>query len=105
MDDVPEIEPDAPLVLVSSQSTSTATDSDCWSEVLAAPSGPVAAASAVFADRVLRRAVAGLPMRVAYPDGTVIGAGDASSPTLTVNDPDRLARRMGRHGLVGFGES
>ena len=38
-------------------------------------------------------------------DGTVIGAGDASSPTLTVNDPDRLARRMGRHGLVGFGES
>ncbi|HXO57330.1 MAG TPA: class I SAM-dependent methyltransferase, partial [Mycobacterium sp.] len=65
----------------------------------------MAAASAVFADRLLRRAVAGLPMRVAYPDGTVIGAGDASSPTLTVNDPDRLARRMGRHGLVGFGES
>ena len=92
-------------MLVSSQSTPTATDSDCWPEVLAAPSGPVAAASAVFADRLLRRAVAGLPMRVAYPDGTVIGAGDASSPTLTVNDPDRLARRMGRHGLVGFGES
>jgi len=105
VDDVPEIEPKAPLVLVSSQSTPTATDSDSWHEVLAAPSGPVAAASAVFADRLLRRAVAGLPMRVAYPDGTVIGAGDASSPTLTVNDPDRLARRMGRHGLVGFGES
>ena len=44
-------------------------------------------------------------MRLAYPDGTVIGAGDASSPTLTVNDPDRLARRIGRHGLIGFGES
>jgi cyclopropane-fatty-acyl-phospholipid synthase len=105
VDDVAEIEPEAPLVLVSSQSTSTAIDSDCWPEVLAAPSGPVAAASAVFADRLLRRAVAGLPMRVAYPDGTVTGAGDASSPTLTVNDPDRLARRMGRHGLIGFGES
>src|SRR3984957_1380279 len=105
VDDVPEIEPDAPLVLVSSQSTPTATDSDCWPEVIAVPSGPVAAASAVFADRLLRRAVAALPMHVAYPDGTVIGAGDASSPTLTANDPDRLARRMGRHGLVGFGES
>jgi cyclopropane-fatty-acyl-phospholipid synthase len=105
VDDVPEIEPDAPLVLVSSQSTPTATDSDCWPEVTAVPSGPVAAASAVFADRLLRRAVAGLPLHVAYPDGTVIGAGDASSPTLTVNDPNRLARRMGRHGLVGFGES
>src|SRR6202035_5638976 len=72
VDDVPEIERDAPLVLVSSQSSPTATDSDCWPEVLAAPSGLLAAASA---------------------------------PTLTVNDPDRLARRMGRHGLVGFGES
>ena len=105
MDDVPETEPDAALAPVSSRSTPTATDSDCWPEVLAAPSGPVAAAAAVFADRLLRRAVAGLPMRVVYPDGTVIGAGDASSPTLTVHDRDRLARRMGRHGLVGFGES
>jgi cyclopropane-fatty-acyl-phospholipid synthase len=105
VDDVPENAPDAPLVLVSSQSRPAAIDSDRWPEVFAAPSGPVATASAVFADRLLRRAVAGLPMRVAYPDGTVIGAGDASSPTLTLNDPERLARRMGRHGLVGFGES
>src|SRR3984957_12071175 len=105
VDGVPEIEPDTPLVLVSSQSTPAATDSDRWPEVSAAPSGPVAAASAVFADRPPRRPGAGLPMRVAYLDGTVIGAGDASSPTLTVNDPDRLARRMGRHGLIGFGES
>jgi hypothetical protein len=52
VDDVPEIGPDAPLVLVSSQSTPTATDSDCWPEVFAAPSGPLAAASAVFADRL-----------------------------------------------------
>src|SRR6202000_566921 len=73
--------------------------------VFAPPTGPAAAASAMVADRLLRRAVAGLPMRVAYPDGRVIGAGDPSSPTLTVNDPGRLARRMARHGLIGFGES
>ena len=63
------------------------------------------AVSAFVADRLLRRIAGRLPLRVAYPDGTVIGAGDASSPTLKVNDPDRLARRMGRHGLIGFGES
>ena len=105
VDDIAEIEPDPPVMLVSSQSMSAATDSECWPEIVTVPSGPVAAVSAVVAKRLLRRAVAGLPMRVIYPDGTVIGAGDGSSPTLIVNEPDRLAHRMGRHGLVGFGES
>ena len=58
-----------------------------------------------MADRLLRRAVAPLPMRLVYPDGSAIGAGDAAAPTLVVNQPDRMARRMGRHGLIGFGES
>jgi len=69
------------------------------------PSGPVAAASAVVADRLLRRAAARLPLRLVYPDGTVIGAGDATAPALVINRPDRLARRLGRYGLIGFGES
>ncbi|MGH3544096.1 MAG: class I SAM-dependent methyltransferase, partial [Mycobacterium sp.] len=68
-------------------------------------SGPVAAASAVIADRLLRRAAARLPLRLVYPDGAVIGAGDATSSTLVINQPDRLARRIGRYGLIGFGES
>jgi len=80
-------------------------DSAAWPEVFTVPSGAVTAASAVVADRLLRRAVAPLPIRVLYPDGTVIGAGDATAPTLVVNQPDRLIRRMGRHGLTGFGES
>jgi cyclopropane-fatty-acyl-phospholipid synthase len=69
------------------------------------PSGPVAAAAAVVANRLLRRAAARLPMRLVYPDGTVIGAGDTTSPTLVINEPGPLARRIGRHGLIGFGES
>ncbi|MBV8861925.1 MAG: class I SAM-dependent methyltransferase, partial [Mycobacterium sp.] len=73
--------------------------------VARAPSGPLAAASAVIAERLLRRAAARLPLRLVYPDGTVIGAGDATSPTLVMNEPDELARRIGRHGLIGFGES
>ncbi len=105
MDDIPEVQPDPPVMLVSSQSIPAATDSECWPEVATVPSGPVAAALAVMARRLLRRAVAGLPMRLTYPDGTAIGAGDASSPTLIVSEPDRFLRRMGRHGLIGFGES
>jgi len=88
-----------------SQKLSTATDSEPWPEVASIPSGPVAAASAVVADRLLRRAVAHLPVRIIYPDGTVVGAGDASAPVLMITRPDRLARRMGRDGLIGFGES
>lgn len=76
-----------------------------WPAVAAVPSGAAAAGSAVIADKLLRRIASRLPLRLAYPDGTVIGAGDAASPTLTINQPDRLARRIGRHGLIGFGES
>ena len=40
-----------------------------------------------------------------YPDGTVIGAADPTLPTMVIHSPDRLARRIGRYGLIGFGES
>lgn len=80
-------------------------DSRRWPAVARVPSGPVAAASAVIADRLLRRAAARLPLRLRYPDGRVIGAADPTSPTLLVHQPDALARRIGRHGLIGFGES
>lgn len=80
-------------------------DSERWPAVTAVPSGPVAAVSAAIADWLLRRAVARLPLRLVYPDGTAIGAGDATSATLTVHRPQALARRIGRHGLIGFGES
>ena len=46
-----------------------------------------------------------LPMRLVYPDGSVIGAADPTLPTWCVTDPSALARRIGRHGLIGFGES
>jgi cyclopropane-fatty-acyl-phospholipid synthase len=82
-----------------------AIDSTRWPAVARVPSGPVAKASGVIADRLLRRAAARLPLRVVYPDGTVIGAADPTAPTLVVHQPDALARRIGRYGLIGFGES
>jgi cyclopropane-fatty-acyl-phospholipid synthase len=92
--------------ITSTSETPTAEiDSERWPAVAKAPYGPFAAASAAVADRLLRRAAARLPMRLVYPDGTMIGVGDAASPKLVINQPDRLARRVGRRGLIGFGES
>ncbi len=87
------------------QKPAPAIDSEHWPAIARVPSGPRAAASAVIANRLLHRIADRLPLRFAYPDGSEIGAGDATSPTLTINQPDRLARRIGRHGLIGFGES
>jgi cyclopropane-fatty-acyl-phospholipid synthase len=105
VDDVPAIEFDRPALAADHSRRSPAADSTCWPEVFTVPTGLVAAASGVVADRLLRRAVSPLPIRLVYPDGTVIGAGKATAPTMVVNQPDRLVRRMGRHGLIGFGES
>ncbi|CAJ1580088.1 class I SAM-dependent methyltransferase [[Mycobacterium] wendilense] len=76
-----------------------------WPDVDSVPGGPVAALSARAASALLRRAARSLPMRLHYPDGTVVGAADPTLPTLVLHHPDRLARRVGRHGLIGFGES
>jgi cyclopropane-fatty-acyl-phospholipid synthase len=84
---------------------SAAIDSSRWPAIAKVPSGPVSATAAVVADRLLRRAAARLPLRVAYPDGTVVGAADPTVPTLVVHQPEALARRIGRYGLIGFGES
>jgi cyclopropane fatty-acyl-phospholipid synthase-like methyltransferase len=104
VDHVARIDFDRPAMTKNSRNRSTAIDAECWPAVATVPSGPVAAASAVIADRLLRRAVVSLPLRLVYPDGTVIGAGDATAPALVIHRPDRLARRMGRYGLIGFGD-
>ena len=69
------------------------------------PRGPVNAVASRVAASLLRRAAERLPVRLVYPDGSVIGAADPSLPTLVLADPERLARRIGHSGLIGFGES
>ncbi|MCV7329732.1 class I SAM-dependent methyltransferase [Mycobacterium cookii] len=88
-----------------SKNPATASDSARRPTVAPAPSGPAAAASAFVAAQLFHRAVSRLPLRVVYPDGTQRGGGDAGAPVLVVRHPDRLHRRLGVHGLVGFGES
>jgi cyclopropane-fatty-acyl-phospholipid synthase len=93
------------MSLPTTRKPTAAIDSVRWPAVAKVPSDPLAAASAVVAGRLLRRAAARLPLRLVYPDGTVIGAADPTAPTLVIHQPDALARRIGRHGLIGFGES
>lgn len=85
--------------------TSPAIDPTRWPDVARPPRGPVAAVSGAVADRLLRRAVSTLPVRLTFPDGTVIGAADPTLPTMVVERPQALARRIGCYGLIGFGES
>jgi cyclopropane-fatty-acyl-phospholipid synthase len=59
----------------------------------------------MIADRLIRRAAARLPVRLAYPDGTVVGAADPTLPTMVIHHPEAFSRRVGRYGLIGFGES
>jgi cyclopropane-fatty-acyl-phospholipid synthase len=93
------------MILETIQKHSAAIDSERWPAVAKVPPSPIAAASAVIADRLLRRAAARLPLRLVYPGGTVVGAANPTAPTLVIGQPEALARRIGRYGLIGFGES
>jgi len=84
------------------ETRSTAIDPGRWPDVARVPRSGL---SSVIADRLFRRAAARLPVRVVYPDGTVIGAADPTLPTMVVHRPDAMARRVARYGLIGFGES
>ena len=84
------------------ETDSTAIDSDRWPDVAGVPHGRLGAA---IVDRLIRRAAARLPVRLAYPDGTVVGAADPTLPTMVIHRPEAMGRRVGRYGLIGFGES
>jgi cyclopropane-fatty-acyl-phospholipid synthase len=87
------------------KTTTAAIDSERWPALTRVPGGPVSAAAGAIADRLFRRAAARLPIRVVYPDGTVVGAADPTLPTMVVHRPEAMVRRVGRYGLIGFGES
>ncbi|CAN5775864.1 class I SAM-dependent methyltransferase [soil metagenome] len=93
------------MTLDTTGTQSSAIDSARWPDVATLPRGPLAALSAKVADSLLRRAAERLPLRLIYPDGTVVGAADPTLPTLVLHHPDRLVRRVGNSGLIGFGES
>ena len=87
------------------RASSAVIDSQRWPAISQFPGGPLSITAGAIADRLFRRAAARLPIRVVYPDGTIVGAADPTLPTMVVHRPKALVRRVGRFGLIGFGES
>ncbi|MDJ0342943.1 cyclopropane-fatty-acyl-phospholipid synthase family protein [Streptomyces sp. H10-C2] len=73
-----------------------------WPDVVRVPGSPVRAA---VAERLVRRALTRLPLRVSLPDGVLAGTGGADAPLLRVQRPGAFFARIGESGLIGFGES
>lgn len=73
-----------------------------WPGLATAPRAPV---NAVVAKLLFERAVSGLPLRVTYPDGRVIGRGSPTSPVFEVVRPSAFFARVGRNHKIGFGDS
>jgi len=70
--------------------------------VVAVPDNPV---RAKIAERLTKRAVKNLPLRVTTADGNRFGGGGVSDPGLHLVRPDHFYRRLADSGLIGFGES
>ena len=72
-----------------------------WPDVARVPFGGVHAR----VTRILfRQAVSRLPIRVEL-DRQVLGSGGPGSPVMRIHRPDDFFARVGRGGLIGFGES
>ncbi len=80
-------------------------DVGVWPGVARPPAGAKAALAGKAAGALFRGAARRLPLRVEYPDGSVLGAGAAGSPVMTMIRPDDFDARIGDNGLVGLGES
>jgi len=72
-----------------------------WPDVARVPSAP---ARAAIARRLVARAVRDLPLRLQLGAATH-GAGTDGDPVIEVLEPTAFLARLGRDGLIGFGES
>ena len=80
----------------------TVSSTAVWPGLATAPRAPL---SATVARLIFERAVRGLPLRVRYPDGRMIGRGSATSPVFDVVRPAAFFARVGRDRKIGFGDS
>lgn len=90
----------------SSISPDSTTGRCMWGDLHRVPSGPRAQAAGRIADGLFRHAVSRLPVRVEFPDGRVLGDPAApDAPVMLVHRPRDFTARVGRSGLIGFGEA
>ncbi|MGC5002946.1 class I SAM-dependent methyltransferase [Streptomyces sp. DT203] len=79
---------------------SSAIDPERWPDVVTLP--PAARLRTAVAERVVRHALARLPLRARINGGADVGLG---GPTIEIHDPAAFFGRIGASGLIGFGES
>ncbi len=84
------------------QAPRAAVDAARWPDVAVAEGSRVRAA---VARALFTQAMAGLPARVQFPDGRLLGGGPPSAPVMVLRRPREFFRRFGASGLIGFGES
>ncbi|MFE7749931.1 class I SAM-dependent methyltransferase [Streptomyces sp. NPDC057428] len=75
-------------------------DADRWPDVAAQPRA--SGMRTAVAERLVRRSLSGLPLRVRLAGRDSIGLG---GPLMEIRRPDAFFRRIGAGGLIGFGES
>ena len=78
-----------------------------WPGLGPVPRTPRTAVSRRVAELLFRRVTQLLPLRFRLPGGELVagpGAGP-DAPTMSVVRPESFFARLGRHGLIGFGES
>ena len=73
-----------------------------WPGLFDAPQAPIRAA---IARRLMQHAVAELPLRVQFPDGTWVGAGTTADPQMVIHRPAGFFARLGADAKIGFGEA
>ncbi len=83
-------------------SAQASVDEGRWPDVARVPIGRI---HATVAARLLRRAARRVDLRLALPDGTSLGSADPAAPIMRLHRPEALHRRLGRGGLIGFGEA
>jgi cyclopropane-fatty-acyl-phospholipid synthase len=82
--------------------TESQADERRWPDVARIPIGRIHAA---IARRLLRKAARRVELRLDLPDGTSLGSPDPQAPKMRLLRPEAFHRRLGRGGLIGFGEA
>ncbi len=73
-----------------------------WPDVVAVPDNRL---RGLIAERLVRRAVKSLPIRVTTADGNRFGGGNLTDPDMHLVRPEHFYQRLAAGGLIGFGES
>ena len=83
----------------------TLPDLDRWPALAPVPEGLRTVVARQVAGRLLQRVARRLPVRIEMPEGRPVAEAPPDAPLLVVRRPTSFLSRLGRDGLIGFGEA